>query len=297
MKIKYVEKALKPSSLRVIEQANAIIREYQQDGMALTLRQLYYQFVARDLIPNRQTEYKRLGNLISDGRLAGLVDWYAIEDRTRNVKSLSHWDNPGQIIRGARYGFRMDKWAGQAYHVEVWIEKEALAGVISTACTDLDVSFFACRGYVSQSEMWAAAERFLQRHEVEKKQTVIVHLGDHDPSGIDMTRDIEDRMRTFGVGDHVTVERIALNYDQVQRYDPPPNPAKITDSRANGYIAKYGRESWELDALEPRVMRTLIKDAVEKYREESILAGVLAQEQKGREVLKYVEQNWQSLIP
>jgi len=297
MKIKYVEKALKPSSLRVIEQANAIIREYQQDGMALTLRQLYYQFVARDLIPNRQTEYKRLGNLISDGRLAGLVDWYAIEDRTRNVKSLSHWDNPGQIIRGARYGFRMDKWAGQAYHVEVWIEKEALAGVISTACTDLDVSFFACRGYVSQSEMWAAAERFRQRHEVEKKQTVIVHLGDMDPSGIDMTRDIEDRMRTFGVGDHVTVERIALNYDQVQRYDPPPNPAKITDSRANGYIAKYGRESWELDALEPRVMRTLIKDAVEKYREESILAGVLAQEQKGREVLKYVEQNWQSLIP
>ena len=136
------------------------------------------------------------------------------------------------------------------------MEKEALVDVVGKACTELDVPFFACRGYVSQSEMWTASQRFCESD----KANYIVHLGDHDPSGVDMTRDIEDRMELFGV--EVEVRRIALNFNQVERYNPPPNPAKITDSRAKGYISRFGRESWELDALNPSTIKELVSDEV-----------------------------------
>ena len=156
----FIEKSFATASLDIIRQANAIIRDYAAQGFRLTLRQLYYQFVARDLIPNTQRSYKRLGNIISDARLAGLVDWDAIEDRTRNLESNPHWDDPAAIIAAAARSFRLDKWETQPCRVEVWIEKEALVGVIERICRNLDVDYFACRGYVSQSEQHAAGKRF-----------------------------------------------------------------------------------------------------------------------------------------
>ena len=291
-KTAYIAKNFAPSSLDLIEQANDIIEEYQADGLKLTLRQLYYQFVSRDLIRNKQTEYKRLGGIISDARLAGLIDWEAIEDRTRNLNGNSHWSNPGEIIRAAARSFQLDHWEGQPHHVEVWIEKEALVGVIASICKDLDVNYFACKGYVSQSEMWSAAQR-MRAYERSGQKPVIIHLGDHDPSGIDMTRDIGDRQGTFWAG--VEVNRIALNMDQVLAYNPPPNPAKLTDSRCKGYLDRYGDESWELDALEPRELRQLIREAVEYYRDDALYRAVLDQERKYKGILQHVEENWESL--
>ena len=244
----------------IISKANAIIDEYERQGFDLTLRQLYYQFVSRDLIPNRDTEYKRLGSIINDARLAGLIDWNAITDRTRNLRSLSHWRNPGDIIFSAARSYRIDKWAMQDYRVEVWIEKDALVGVIAGVCDDLDIPYFSCRGYTSQSEMWVAGQRLLKY--IKDGQTpLVLHFGDHDPSGKDMTRDIIDRLTLFS-NSAIELQRIALNMDQVEQYNPPPNPAKITDSRASAYIAEYGDESWELDALETTVIADLIRDAV-----------------------------------
>ena len=95
MKIRYQAINLSQSSLRVVDQANEILSEYADRGIVVTLRQLYYQFVSRDLIPNKQTEYKRLGGIISDARLAGLIDWNYLQDRTRNLQRLSHWDTQG----------------------------------------------------------------------------------------------------------------------------------------------------------------------------------------------------------
>jgi hypothetical protein len=158
-KQRFIDKSFKPASLALIRQANEIIDEYIEQGYSLTLRQLYYQFVARDFIENSQRAYKRLGDLINNARLAGLIDWDAIEDRTRNLARLAHWNDPGEIIESAASQYRVDKWRGQPYRVEVWIEKEALAGVIGKICNRLDVAYFACRGYVSQSEMYSAAVR------------------------------------------------------------------------------------------------------------------------------------------
>lgn len=266
MKIKYVDKKFGEPALKLIKIANSIISEYSAEGYELTLRQIYYQFVARDVISNKQSEYKRLGAIINDARLAGLISWEAIVDRTRNLEGNNHWNGPHEIVQACATQFQLDKWAGQEYRVEVWVEKDALVGIVETVARRLDVSYFSCRGYTSQSEMWVAAQRLKKFANKEGQIPVIIHLGDHDPSGIDMSRDIADRLELFMGG--LEVNRIALNMDQVEKYNPPPNPAKITDSRAAEYIKIHGNESWELDALDPKVLTKLIEKTVLKYREE-----------------------------
>lgn len=248
MKIPYITKRFSKTSFAIIACANDIIEEYASQGYVLTLRQLYYQFVARDLIANRQSEYKRLGSIIADGRLAGLIDWDAIEDRGRNTHSPTTWPDPPAIINACAEQYKLDLWEDQNYRPEVWIEKEALLSIVQTACEPYRVSYFACKGYVSQSAMWAAGAKRLYSYLANGQIPVIIHLGDHDPSGIDMTRDISERLELF-VGESVNIRRIALNFNQIHQYKPPPNPAKITDSRFNNYATEYGEESWELDAL------------------------------------------------
>lgn len=264
-------KDFKDSSLETIRQAIEIIDEYQEQGYILTLRQLYYQFVARALCPNTTQEYKRLGGIVSDARLAGLIDWDSIEDRTRKLEKNLHLRSPMHAIELIRAQYLIDMWSNQTTRVEVWIEKQALTGIIEEVCDRLDVPYFACRGYVSQSEQYSAGKRMARNYEKKDQYTVILHLGDHDPSGMDMTRDNFDRLNMFVHGQgNVDVVRIALNMDQVEEYSPPPNPVKLTDSRSKPYQAEYGDESWELDALEPSMLVQLIEDHVLEYRDEEL---------------------------
>lgn len=268
-KIAYKDITFRGASLDTIHLVNKVIEEYEDMGYDLTLRQLYYQLVARGYIENSDRSYKRVGELINNARLAGLVDWHSITDRTRNMQSRSHWDSPGQIISSAINQYFIDLRADQPVYVEVWVEKEALVEVVGKACHALDVPYFACRGYVSQSEMWAAARRLAQEECDRDTRSVILHLGDHDPSGVDMTRDIQDRLAMFEAD--TEVRRIALTYDQVQAYNLPPNPAKLTDSRCKAYIEQYGDESWELDALNPTVIHDLITEHVDKLTDFELL--------------------------
>jgi hypothetical protein len=233
LNIKYADKSFRANSLAQIARINEIIAEYDAQGYGLTLRQIYYQLVARGIIENSEKSYKNIGNLINNGRLAGLISWTAIEDRTRNIRALTYWNSPQRIILDIANYYHRNLWENQDRYVEVWIEKDALIGIVEPTAQRYDVPCFSCRGYVSQSEMWAAAQRFIQKHE-EGKECKIIHLGDHDPSGLDMSRDITDRMTAFGA--NVCIDRIALNRDQIDAYNPPPNPAKITDTRASGYI-------------------------------------------------------------
>lgn len=280
-------------TLAVIDQANEIIEEYTGQGYELTLRQLYYQFVARDLIPNTQKSYKRLGCIVNDGRLAGLIDWDSIVDRTRKCKAITHWDNPEEIIRVYSQYYKMDLREDQENYVEVWVEKEALAGIVERVCTRLDVPWFACRGYVSQSAMYEAAERFHEQI-AEEKDCTILHLGDHDPSGLDMTGDIKRRMDMFQC--YINMKRIALNMDQIKKYSPPPNFAKITDSRYAPYRKRYGKDSWELDALEPAVITKLIEHHVAKLTEPDKIAARESIQREGSRQLKAVHENWHEVV-
>jgi len=282
--IEYIPRRFSKASQVLIAHANAIIEEYAEQGFVMTLRQLYYQFVSRDLLGNTPREYDRLERIISNGRNAGLIDWEAIEDRTRNVQSNSHWDGVSDILDAVAQQFRYDLWENQRHRVEVWVEKEALSGVFDAVCRELDVPLLACRGFLSQSEMWAAGRRF-KRYAAEMQSPVVIYLGDHDPSGIDMTRDNFDRLKLYSER-YVEVHRIALNMDQVQRYQPPPNPAKSTDSRFTGYVEKYGDESWELDALSPAVLVKLVRDAVADYRDEYLWDAAVKDQQEARDDLQ-----------
>lgn len=294
-RIEYVAKKFSAGSVQIIEKANEIIDEYQAQGFSLTLRQLYYQFVARGLIANKQTEYKRLGSIVNDARLAGLIDWDAIEDRTRHLEQNPHWDNPSDILAAVRSSYQLDMWQGQKYRPEVWIEKEALIGVVEGVCRELDVPFFACRGYTSQSEQWRAGNRARRNRSIGQRP-IILHFGDHDPSGIDMTRDNKDRLHIFAPSSTLEVRRLALNMDQVTQYNPPPNPAKITDSRFEGYSAQYGDESWELDALEPQVIADLIRNEVEgliNRRAWNARAKVMTEE---KDLLGQLADDWEQVV-
>jgi hypothetical protein len=290
-RICYVERTFHARARSVIAQANAICEEYTNQGLALTLRQLHYQFVARGLYENTAANYDRLGRIVSDARLAGELDWAYIVDRTRNLVALSHWDDPGQIIEAAAKQFRTDKWAEQPKRVEVWVEKNALAGVLDSVCPSEDVPYFATIGYNGQSEQWAAARR-LGAYIADGQSVVILHLGDHDPQGIDMTRDIRERLALFigkDIGysllDKLEVKRIALTMDQVREHNPPPNFVKES-SITRAYVEEFGPECWELDALEPAFIVDLIRSEIEACRDSDLWV-----EATGREALMRRELN------
>lgn len=293
-KICYQDMNISGPRLGIIQNCNDIIGEYQAEGLVLTLRQLFYQLVSRDFIPNTVQEYKRLGDIVNDARMAGLMDWSAIEDRTRELSEQAHWNSPSSILEACASQFRTDRWANQSVYVEVWVEKEALAGVFERACKPLDVPLFCCRGYTSQSEMWGAGQRFVRKMRAGKK-VVILHFGDHDPSGIDMTRDINDRLHMF-TGHHILpkleVRRLALNMDQVEEFNPPENPAKTTDSRFASYEAQFGDKSWELDALNPKTLNQIVKAHVQELADMDLFREAHKVEATHRASLQIAADRW-----
>ena len=289
MKITYAPKRFNAKTLAVIEQANIICAEYAAAGYTMTLRQLFYQFVSRDLMPNRQNEYDRLGRIVSEARLAGLIDWNHLEDRTRNLADLPHWGSPESILSAVAEQYRTERWGDQPERVEVWIEKEALAGVFAGVCQGVDVPYFSARGYNSQSAQWEAAMRHA-RNERRGQTTTVLYFGDHDPSGLDMPRDLQARFRMFGTS--TRVERVALNMDQVEQYSPPPNPAKMTDSRTPDYIDQYGESSWELDALPPDVLGGLITGQVAEHRDQAAWDESTAAMHRERRLLTATYERW-----
>ena len=291
-KIQYKDVRFQSKSLSLISLVNEVINEYHAQGYELTLRQVYYQLVARGYIPNNERSYKNLGNLINDGRLAGLIDWYAIIDRTRNLRNNSHWSTPESVISSAKYSYMLDRWKNQPNYVEVWVEKDALIGIVSQICRKLDVPHFSCRGYTSQSEMWSAAQRFIGQDDRESR--TIIHLGDHDPSGIDMTRDIQERLELFGAD--VNVKRVALTMEQIEQFNPPPNPTKLSDARSSGYIRQYGHECWELDALEPQVITNLINNEVTALCDMDLFEQIEDKEEIDKENIQKICDNYADVI-
>jgi hypothetical protein len=302
MKEAFVDKRFGSEAMAMIRTINGILENYEAQGFDLSLRQLYYQLVAKALIENTERSYKNIGNLVSDARLAGLIDWDMIKDRGREMVKNPHWENPRQFLENVAPQFRFNLWHDQDVYVEVMVEKQALEGVLEPVCRSLDVPFTANKGYSSSSAMYEASKRFLRAAE-DGKECYVVYLGDHDPSGIDMSRDVEERLDLFvktsmgrqdEIGPNepsaVTMKRVALNIDQVRELNPPENPAKITDSRADGYIRRFGTSSWELDAIEPRQLAQIVTDAVQEIMDVDAFEANREKMEKNREdLLKFAK--------
>jgi len=278
---------IKLSKLRLAaaNQADVILEEYALGGWILTLRQLYYQFVARGLLENTERNYKWLGSVVNDGRLAGLLDWDHITDRTRTCQVVSTWDSPQDIIQASIDCYRIDLWKNQLYRIEVWVEKDALIDVVGRAANLAQLPYFSCRGYCSQSAMYGAAKR-LEKYIEADQMPYILYFGDHDPSGIDMARDIQVRLNLFLDNPRMHFDRLALTMEQIDQYSPPPNPAKLTDSRCRGYMDEYGEESWELDALEPNVIVELITNKMAGLKDHTAWKKMTAVQKRDKDTLK-----------
>lgn len=291
MRQRYTDQKFKADTLAIIEKADEILAEYAADNLVVTVRQLYYQFVARDLIPNSQKSYKRLADIIMQGRMAGLLDWDRIEDRGRLPETPSEWSSIDQIVDAAVAQFKLPRLRGQHTYAELWVEKQALAGVLAPLAREFHVTLMVNKGYSSASAMRESALRFerkaedLQQYTRRRVERVLFYLGDHDPSGEDMVRDIRDRLTTFGV-DRLDVRKVALTMGQIEQYEPPPNPAKTTDSRYEKYAAQHGTESWELDALDPPTLRAVIREAFASVVDRAAWDAVIREEEAQRARMK-----------
>lgn len=268
-----------------LEQINSIIEEYCTQGYILTLRQLYYQLVSRGIIENKVAEYRNLSAILGKGRMAGIVDWDAIEDRTRSPMIPYSADNPRDAIHDIISQYRVDRMKDQDVYLECWIEKDALSGVLARSTRKFHINLMSNRGYSSISAMHDAALR-MKYATLSNKRAIILYLGDHDPSGVDMVRDITQRMLDFNV--EVEVKHLALLDDQIEKYNPPPNPAKLSDPRADGYIKKYGKTSWEVDALKPEVLNSLIENQIVSLIDINKFNENLEQEKRDIEQLKEI---------
>lgn len=253
MKQAYKNKTFRRESMALIQIIHDIGEEYAMMNLILTTRQAYYQLVARGHVENTMRSYKRVADLINEAKMAGLLDWDWFEDRTREFQRRGVWSTPEQMVRACAQQFYMDMWSSQERRVFVIIEKEALVGVLSDVCHRFGVPILAARGYPSSTVLRDFAETTLKW-----QRAVILHLGDHDPSGIDMTRDLTERLETFA-GYRFELRRLALNMAQVEEQNPPENPAKTTDARFESYAEQFGESSWELDALEPRYLSNLVR--------------------------------------
>lgn len=314
---------VKPNTQDLVEYSQDVITEYRQQGLKLTLRQLYYQLVTKNLIVNEEKSYKRLGKAVSTGRLAGLLDWSSIEDRGRVAKRHPEWNSIKDIVESALYSFRLPRLEGQPTYVELWVEKEALAGVLEPIANKFHVVLMVNKGYSSQSAMYQAATRIdscCRPYDGGRpiSRAKILYLGDFDPSGEDMVRDIQDRLDLFLGGfvedtglsksdfdysDKISpgtqtntgmwgtveleVEKIGITMPQIKQYNPPPNPAKRTDSRSKAFIAKHGASSWEVDALPPKVLTELVTGEIEDNLDMEMMQKIIDKEEFDKQRLRH----------
>lgn len=266
MKQQYQSFKFNNATRELIDTMLSVVTDYMGQGFTLTVRQLYYQLVARAVIENTEKSYKRITGIVNDARLAGIMDWDAIEDRTRAFVRRQRWQSGEQILKAAADSFHMDMWGLQSERVFVIIEKEALVGVLEATCQKFDVPILAARGYPSGTVLREFAVTDIIPSLRLRQRPMIIHLGDHDPSGLDMSRDLRERMELFA-GVPFELKRIALNMNQIEERNPPPNPAKVTDSRFEGYAAEFGEESWELDALPPQYLVDLVEAEINEHIE------------------------------
>lgn len=284
-KVDGVTNRFEANAHELMVQITSIVDQYQAMEIRLTNRQLYYQLVGRDLIPNAIEVYSRICKMLTKMRYAGLLDWDAIEDRGRVPQKHAEWSSVSSLIRSAVYSYRLPRWEGQDYYVELYCEKQAMESILKPVADDWHIYFGYNKGYSSASTMYELAKRVKAQIE-EGKEVRLLYLGDHDPSGLDMIRDVRERVEEFltegddPVEPNFEVIQLALTKEQIRQYNPPPNPAKITDPRAAGYLAEHGKKSWELDALTPEALREITEEGILRFLDQDLYDEIVAKEQE-----------------
>jgi hypothetical protein len=246
-----------------------------------TVRQAYYQATVQGVIRKTDAGYRRVVELLVELRIAGAIPWGQLVDNTRYMrKPVSHHSLLDAADRWART-YRRDLLTARDQNVEVWLEKDALSGVIEPVTVEYDVPLMCCRGYPSLTYVHDAAERIAAHAEV-GNATTVYYLGDHDPSGRDIDRNLEARLRQFAPEVELSFARIAVTAEQILAWSLPSRPTKTTDSRARGFDG----DSVELDAIHPADLRDLVRRHVLRHVDQDELERLREIEEAERSSLR-----------
>jgi len=269
----------------ITETALEEIRNYEKG--VLTLRGLHYRLVSRGMT-NTMTHYQRVIGAMIKARWLGIVPFNTFSDHDRETLGMTAYDETDvensqeaaeEQIQLWMNQYRKNMWENQETFIEIWIEKKALQGIFQPICKDFHVALAPCKGYPSLTFLNDAAARFddAQRsHHVK-----ILYFGDYDPSGEDIPRSIEENLSRMGVD--VEVDRRMLLEDQVVEWNLPPAPVKKGDSRSANW---NGLGQVELDAVEPSVLRTQIRDAILENRDEDLFQELLQDQQSEQKIYR-----------
>jgi len=261
-------------TLRLLDVAIATL----ETSHPMTVRQVYYQLVSRQVIENTRSAYQTVSNLLVDARKEGIIPWDWIEDRLRRPRLVPMWADLSDFAATARNSYRRNVWTSQPDFIEVWLEKDALSGVFEDVLEVYGVTLNVGRGYDGWDSIRNAAQRYLAAGDV-----TVLYFGDFDPSGEDMVRSLQERLAFFEC--HPQIVKCALTRDDVARYDLPPALTKSTDTRRNAFVDKYGDISVEIDALPVDVLRNRIIAEVEKRMDLAALEEVRLAQEKERAAL------------
>lgn len=253
--------------------------ELLAEEQPMTVRQVFYRMVGTGLIGKTETEYKATVNrLLTKMRLSGQIPFGWIADNTRWVRKQRSYSSVEQALRETAQLYRRALWRDQASRVEVWLEKDALAGVVYEETDEYDVPLYVTRGYASLSYLHEAAEAIAAAD----KPTHIYYLGDYDPSGLDIPRKVEARLREFAPDADIHFTSIAVTPEQIEKWHLPTRPTKRADTRSKLFVG----ESVEVDAIPPSQLRGLVNTAIIGHIDQRALDVVLVAEQSERETLQ-----------
>ena len=247
----------------------------------MTVRQMFYQLVVKGVIAKTEAEYKgTIVRLIGEMRLNGEISFNWFTDSTRWMRKPRTHSSAENALKITADAYRRSLWDDQDSYVEIWLEKESLAGVLYAVTSEYDVPLMATKGYSSLSFLYSAAEAIKAEH-AKGKDVYLYQFGDHDPSGADIPRSIEDRLRKMTDGVPFNFERIAIQPWMISVYNLMTRPTKKTDSRAKNFEG----ESVELDSLPPDTLKKLCRHCIEKHIDHAVLENTRNIEKLERETL------------
>jgi hypothetical protein len=239
---------------KLVEGAIAILAEEKP----MTLRQLYYRCISAGLIENSQREYQRLGKVMTRLREGGEVPRTWIVDHVRSTLKPSSWSGLADFADTVRDAYRKDFWNSLNHHVEVFVEKDAIAGTIQQVTTEYDVALRVCRGYASVSFAGEIAETWSRI----TKPIFAYYLGDFDPSGFDIERDLRQKLSRYSGGCSFYWTRLAVRSDDFDDFDLIRLPVKKRDPRARSFVCEHGDYGAEVDAISPNELRHRVQQAI-----------------------------------
>jgi hypothetical protein len=283
------QRQMQKKSLELLAQIQKIIDSYD---FALTLRQIYYQLITRQIIPQpvdgKEAErvYKRLSNLCVKGRDEGILPEEGFADNLRKPDKPSAWLDLTEFMQTVKKSYNKDKWANQPKYLEIWTEKDALRSVLSEVTYQYDISLMVARGQLSRTAIYEASERYKVKSD---KKCYLYYCGDFDPSGLCIPNSIRKRLGNFNI--YCNFERIGLTKEQIDKYKLPSGKAKKKDPNYKRFVEITGSDMVvELDALPPDVLRDIIRDCILKNIDEGHLVQVLRKEKSERDKLnKFIE--------